>query len=180
MQIDRVAIRHVDKFPEPHFLELRRLVFEDVEIASQELAMALAEEGPLRDATKIEHPSMFRLGAYLGEELIGWTSGWMERGNVLYAASSGVTKIHRRQGIYTKLALATQEYARSNGAVVIRSQHSVLNNPVIIAKLHLGFHISGLSQSAHLGTLVEMTLHLSEKRSALLRARAIPYVPAGL
>jgi hypothetical protein len=60
--------------------------------------------------------------------------------------------------------------------VAIRSQHSVLNNPVIIAKLRAGFHVSGLSQSAQMGTLIELTMHLFEKRQGLFRIRSLPYV----
>ena len=52
----------------------------------------------------------------------------------------------------------------------------VLNNAVIIAKLRAGYHISGLSQSAQMGTLVEMTLHFSDQRLALFRSRSLPYV----
>jgi hypothetical protein len=68
------------------------------------------------------------------------------------------------------------EHARGLGALMIRSQHSVLNNAVIIAKLQAGFNISGLSQSAHMGTLVEMTRHLSAQRQELYRSRSLPYV----
>lgn len=46
----------------------------------------------------------------------------------------------------------------------------------IIAKLRAGFHISGLSQSARMGALVELTLHLGQRRQALYRARVLPYV----
>ncbi|RYF55775.1 MAG: GNAT family N-acetyltransferase [Comamonadaceae bacterium] len=121
------------------------------------------------------HPPMQRLGAYIGEELVGWSNGWMERGKVFYMANSGVATAHRRKGIYTALLDAVREHALSQGVVVLRSQHSVLNNPVIIAKLRYGFHISGLSQSAQMGTLVELTCHLSELRQALYRSRSIPF-----
>lgn len=58
----------------------------------------------------------------------------------------------------------------------MRSQHSVLNNPVIIAKLRSGFHIAGISQSAQMGTLVELICHLNPQRHELFRTRSLPYV----
>ena len=71
---------------------------------------------------------------------------------------------------------AIREHAIAEGAVMLRSQHSVLNNAVIIAKLKCGFSISGLSQCARMGTLVELVRHLSEGRQRMYRRRAIPYV----
>ncbi len=119
---------------------------------------------------------MFRLGAYAGDELVGWSVGHMERGDVFYVANSGVVATYRRRGIYSSLLNAMGERARAEGAVAIRSQHSVVNNPVTIAKLRAGFHVSGLSQSARMGTLVELTLHISPDRQAMYRNRVLPYV----
>lgn len=171
-----VIIRHVEKFPEPEFSRLSRVVFADVQHPSIDLATTLAEESSSQQTTITAQPPMYRLGAYDAEELVGWSCGWMERGNVFYMANSGVIASHRRRGIYSSLLKTVQEYAVSQGAVAIRSQHSVLNNSVIIAKLSAGFHVSGLSQSAHMGTLVELIFHFSEKRKALFRSRSIPFV----
>ncbi|HEX5688175.1 MAG TPA: GNAT family N-acetyltransferase [Ideonella sp.] len=119
---------------------------------------------------------MVRMGAYDGDALVGWSSGWMERGKVFYMANSGVVATHRRRGLYSRLVTAVREHAASTGAVALRSQHSVANNPVIIAKLRAGFQISGVSMHAQMGTLVELTLHLSESRQALYRTRVLPFV----
>ena len=117
--------------------------------------------------------------AQVAEELVGWTSGWAERGNLFYMASSGVHPEHRRRGVYSALLEAAIGHAAASGAQVVRSQHSVLNNPVLIAKLKRGFQVSGLSSSAQMGTLVELTLHLSTQREALWRSRAIPVMEPG-
>jgi hypothetical protein len=170
-----ITIRQVEKFPEPEFSRLNRSVFADVQRHSVELAETLAAEASSAHVAH-SHSPMYRLGAYVGEELVGWSCGWMERGNVYYMANSGVVPPHRRKGVYSSLLSAVREYACSNGAVAIRSQHSVLNNPVIIAKLQAGFHVSGLSQSAQMGTLVELLLHVSEKRHEIFRSRSLPYV----
>jgi hypothetical protein len=174
--MNSIAIRHVEKFPEPDFSRLSRAVFADVQQPSVELASTLAAEASACTSAGYPHAPMYRLGAYTEEELVGWSSGWMERGNVFYMANSGVVSTHRRMGVYSSLLSAIREYASANGAVAIRSQHSVLNNPVIIAKLQAGFHVSGLSQSAQMGTLLELTYHFSEKRHGLFRTRSLPYV----
>jgi GNAT superfamily N-acetyltransferase len=174
-----IAIRPVDKFPEPAFTRLQHEVFRDVQAASPQLAAVLQAEAAARPEgleTPAFAPAMRRLGAYDGEQLVGWSTGWLERGNAWYMASSGVLASHRRQGVYSLLLAEVCKMARASGAVTIRSQHSVLNNAVLIAKLRAGFHISGLSQGAQMGTLVELTLHLSPERLALFRSRVIPNV----
>ena len=175
--MNTVSIRAVEKFPEPLISNLRRQVFADVQQPSVELASALAAEAGTESSSRTFTPGGYRIGAFDGEELVGWSAGWIERGDVYYMANSGVVASHRRRGIYSSLLASVKEYAASNKLVAIRSQHSVVNNPVIIAKLRAGFHISGLSQSAQMGSLVELTLHLSEQRYALYRTRSLPYVP---
>lgn len=168
-------IRPVEIFPEPAFSQLQRQVFADVQRESDELDALLRAEAAA-EAAPAAHPPMFRLGAYIGEELVGWSNGWMERGRVFYMANSGVVAAHRRKGVYTALLSAVRDHAVSQGVVTLRSQHSVLNNAVIITKLRFGFHVSGLSQSAQMGTLVELSHHLSPARQALFSDRAIPFV----
>jgi GNAT superfamily N-acetyltransferase len=162
-----IDIRHVERFPEPQFSSLQKLVFADIQVISS------VQTGP-EYPTRAVLPA-FRLGAYEGAELVGWTYGWLERNNAFYMANSGVVASHRRRGIYTLLLDAVREHARLEGAWGIRSLHSVLNNPVIIAKLRYGYHVSGLSQSAQLGTLVELTTHLSIRHEDIFRQRVLPY-----
>jgi GNAT superfamily N-acetyltransferase len=171
-----IEIRPAEKFPEPEFSRLARLVFADVQQPSHELEAVLRDEANRTIPHDHHHSPMFRLGAYEGDALIGWSCGWMDRGPVFHMANSGVLPTHRRQGIYGLLLASVREHASSQGAIALRSQHSVLNNPVLIAKLKAGFHVTGLSQSAQMGTLVELTLHLSPGRQDLYRARSLPYV----
>lgn len=170
-----IDIRPSDKFPEPEFARLQLLVFADVQQYSDELDALLREEADNGVAPQQFSP-MLRIGAYEGDELVGWSCGWMERGNVFYMANSGVRPSHRRRGIYTALLNAMREQIVTEGARMMRSQHCVINNPVIIAKLRAGFHVSGLSQSATMGALVELTLHLTERRKKMYRNRVLPYV----
>lgn len=171
-----IVIRHTEKFPEPAFSSLQRLVFADIQQDSDHLVTVLLSEAANSAATPQQHAPMYRLGAYAGDELVGWSCGHMERSDVFYVANSGVVATYRRRGIYTLLIHAMREHAVSEGAIAMRSQHSVVNNAVIIAKLRAGFHVSGLSQSARMGTLVELTLNFSQERQALYRSRVLPYV----
>jgi GNAT superfamily N-acetyltransferase len=174
--MNAIHIREVGKFPEPEFSRLVRAVFADVQQPSPELAAVLAAEASTCTSNTEAQSPMFRLGAYRGEALVGWSCGWMERGRVFYMANSGVVQAHRRQGIYSLLLQSIREYAISKGAVALRSQHSVLNNSVIIAKLRAGFHIVGISQSAQMGSLVELICHFTPQRHELFRSRSLPYV----
>jgi GNAT superfamily N-acetyltransferase len=177
-----IEIRVTERFPEPEFSQIQRVTFRDVQDYSAQLAEVIrVENRSFAEATSapaLSFSPTLRLGAYSGEELVAWSFGWLERGRTFYMANSGVTEPHRRQGLYSKLVGSVCERARSMGAVVVRSQHSVLNNPVIVAKLKLGFQITGLSQSAQMGSLVELSYHLSEPRQAILRARTIPFTDA--
>jgi hypothetical protein len=174
--MNNIEIRPSDAFPEPEFSLLRREVFVDVQQPSALLVSALEEEDWNMTSPRRVQPPIFRVGAYDGHSLVAWSFGWMERARVFTVANSGVLVSHRRRGIYTSLLLAIQAHAVAEGAVSIRSQHSVMNNAVIIAKLRAGFNISGLSQSADMGTLVELTQHLHAGRQQMFRTRALPYV----
>jgi ribosomal protein S18 acetylase RimI-like enzyme len=172
---DSIFIRQVEKFPEPEFSRLQRIAFAEMQQESPELAAALAQEAAAKPSVEHVHSPIFRLGAYDGEALVGWSYGWMERGNVFYMANSGVVPSHRRRGLYSSLLAAIREHAVAQGAVALRSQHSVMNNAVLIAKLRAGFHVCGLSQHARMGALVELMLHFFEGREALFRTRSLPY-----
>ncbi len=163
-----------EKFPEPDFSNLQREVFADIQLESVALAEVLAHERTaVVEAHTAAHSPMVRFGAYVDGQLVGWSCGWLERGNCFYMANSGVTPKYRCQGIYSALLQAVLKHARERGAHVVRSQHSVLNNLVIVCKLKCGFHISGVSFSAQMGSLVELVHHLSEPRLALFRSRVI-------
>ena len=146
---------------------------------SAALAAVLSAENTCTNAADPDaaaHAPMVRFGAYVGDALVGWSFGWFERGNNYYMANSGVAPEYRRRGVYAALLDAVIAHAASNGTHVVRSQHSVLNNAVIICKPKRGFHIVGLSASAQMGTLVELALHLSPARGELFAARMIPLV----
>jgi GNAT superfamily N-acetyltransferase len=114
---------------------------------------------------------MARFGAYVDEQLVGWSYGWFERPDTFYMANSGVLPSHRRLGVYSQLVGAIVEYAHSHGAGMVRSRHSVLNTPVIIAKLKLGFVIAGTNLSEHMGLQVQLVRHASMARADVSQSR---------
>ncbi|QBE66361.1 GNAT family N-acetyltransferase [Pseudoduganella lutea] len=170
-----IDIRYTEKFPEPEFSSLQRSIFAEIERIPDELDSVLRSKKIDIDSRGQHQAPKHRFGAYDGEELVGWTYGWFEHNNVFYMANSGIKPTHRRKGVYTALLNVIRSYALEQGAWCIRSQHSVVNNAVIIAKLRAAFHITGLHQSGQMGTLVELTQHLSDKHEQMFRDRVMPY-----
>ena len=170
-----ISVRFVERFPEPAFAELQREIFAPFEGHSAEFAAAVRAERLVGGRTDpSQWPPMVRFGAYSGDQLVGWTLGWFRRPESFYMANSGVRLAYRRRGVYSQLVGIIVEYARSHGAGVVQSQHSVLNTPVIMAKLKLGFCIAGTSFSDHTGLLVQLVHHGSKARADVFRDRAIP------
>ena len=173
-----VDLREVEKFEEPAFRQLQREVFAGVQQESEQIERIESSERLAREALgPLEPPShvrAYRIGAFVGEQLVGWSLGWPERGNAFYVANSGVLPAYRRHGIYSRLVEAVAAHCEAHGMVSVRSQHSVVNNEVIVCKLRRGFHISGLSASAKMGLMVELTRHLSVARGELFASRVIP------
>lgn len=58
------------------------------------------------------------------------------------------------------------------GFSAVRSRHVCTNNPVLIAKLKMGFFINGFEQYETMGTLVRMVYHHNDlrKKAAYFRA----------
>jgi hypothetical protein len=171
-----VVIRFVEKFPEPAFQKLQREIFARLETHSSEFTSAIRAE-PLAGSTNraLLLPPMVRFGAYSDQELVGWTYGWFQRPDRFCMANSGVIPSCRRLGIYSRLVEAIVAHASAAGAGTIHSWHSVLNTPVIIAKLKLGFIIEGTHFSDHLGLQVEVVRHISQARRDIFRSRVLPF-----
>lgn len=169
--VAEIEIRLVEKFPEPEFGTLTDDVFSDIQKESDELAFVLDREKS--DAPKGLTAKTIRFAAFHGHALAGWSVGWMEKGSVYYMAHSGVARPLQRRGVYGRLLEHVADYARVQGAIALRSQHSVLNNRMIIYKLARGFHISGLAYDPQMGSLVEVTRYLSEPRAELFADRVV-------
>jgi len=75
--MDDITLRVVEAFPEPEISALRREVFADFE-QSALLAEVLASESAVRAKDLPPPQSPFRVGAFRGDVLIGWTYGYRE------------------------------------------------------------------------------------------------------
>ena len=171
-----LVLRVVDEFPEPAFSALAREAFSDYQ-ASELLTDVLNAEAAA--AARVEGPaavceSALRIGAFRGDSLVGWTFARAEGANHLHMINSGVAAAQRRQGVYSKLTQFVIEHARSHGYVASHSRHAANNNAVIVAKLKLGFFVSGFEYSEVYGPLVRLTLLLGELRRTLHQIRSSP------
>ena len=141
-------IELVERFAEPEFTCLAKSIFRE-HIRPGAAPSLASNQG--------ETSSIVRLGAFHGDRLVGWTYGWLETASSFYMANSGVAPPYRRRGIYSQLVRRCIECASEAGAPVVRSRHVSTNNPVLVAKLKLGFLITGVEYTADHGAL----LHLS-------------------
>jgi ribosomal protein S18 acetylase RimI-like enzyme len=169
-----LVFRVVDKFPEPAFSTLAGEAFADYE-ASELLTAVLNEEASVRSRTSsAADEGALRIAAFRGDALVGWTFARPEGKNHFHMINSGVAPAERRQGVYSKLVQLVIEHAKSRGYVAIRSRHAANNNAVIVAKLKLGFFVSGFEYSEVYGPLVRLTFLLGDLRRTLYTARSSP------
>ncbi len=163
--------------PGPDLLELQRVSFADYE-ASREFAEVLASEAAARsEDADVQNQSQFGVTAFRGDRLIGWSQGYREGKNHFYMLNSGVAIDERRKGVYTQLVKAVLAHAKARGYGSVRSRHTAANNAVIVAKLRLGFQVSGFEYSEVYGPLVQLTYLVSEERRKFYKNRASPIRP---
>ena len=164
----------VDKFPEPAFSVLAGEVFSDYE-ASELLTTVLSEEAVVHSENRsVVDEGALRIAAFRGDSLVGWTFARPEGANHLHMFNSGVAPAERRHGIYSRLVQMAIEHASSRGHVAILSRHAANNNAVIVAKLKLGFFVSGFEYSEVYGPLVRLTYLLGKLRRILHKTRSTP------
>ncbi len=79
---------------------------------------------------------------------------------------------YQRKGIYSALCKETIEIAKREGFQTISSKHMLTNNSILIAKLKLGFKVSGMEMDAVHGTLLKLVYNLNPQMTEALRYRA--------
>jgi ribosomal protein S18 acetylase RimI-like enzyme len=170
-----LVFRVVEQFPEPAYSALAGEAFSDFE-ASELLSEVLNEEAAVKSGTPgtVEEGAALRIGVFQGDTLVGWTFARPQGAKHLHMINSAVAPAHRRQGVYSKLVQLVIEHARSGGYVAILSRHAANNNAVIVAKLKLGFFVSGFEYSEVYGPLVRLTYLPGELRRTLHRTRSSP------
>lgn len=112
------------------------------------------------------------LAAYEEEDFLGFSISFQARSYELYTQTSVVLENHRRKGIYTALTRHIQNWARVKGYQMITSNHVAANNSVIVAKLKLGFKITGFELVDDFGSLVKLTYFVNETRDRLFDVRS--------
>lgn len=112
------------------------------------------------------------LGAFKeADQLMGYSISFQARTYELYTQTSVVLPEHRRKGIYTALTKNILKLAEEKGYQMVTSNHVASNNAVIMAKLKLGFYISGFELLDDFGALVKCTYFLNEKRNRMYNVR---------
>lgn len=106
-----------------------------------------------------------------GDRCIGWHFGFQDGPFSYYMCNSAIIPEFRRQGCYSWLAQRVMTEVQSRGYHKITSRHHPTNTPVLIAKLKLGFIISGLQVSANFGTLVELEWNGNDRVANLMKFR---------
>jgi GNAT superfamily N-acetyltransferase len=169
-----LRLQTVDQFPEPAFSALAQETFSDYD-PSPLLTDVLDHESTSRS----RHPTStgegaLRIAAFRAETLVGWTYARPDGVQHLRMINSGVAPAERRKGLYSQLVQRTIEHAKSQGYASILSRHTAGNNAVIVAKLKLGFFVSGFEYSEVYGPLVRLTYLVGDLRRELHRARSRP------
>lgn len=151
---------------------LQAEVFDDYQ-QSELLANVLAAEAAARPAGAVRDlPAHFGLVAYRADTLIGWSQGYRRGRSEFYMLNSGVAASARRCGVYSALVRAMLAHAQSQGDAKVTSHHAASNTAVLIAKLRLGFQVSGFEYSEVYGPLVKLTFIVNDKRRRLHQLRS--------
>jgi GNAT superfamily N-acetyltransferase len=173
------AVERVQRFPEPAFGRMvRALVLRGAVVDWDALAPA-PERHRARARRASFHPAYtLRIAAFHGDDLVGCSHAWQDGVDRLYMALSAVAPDHRRHGVYTAMVQAVIRIATDEGFAEITSRHRPDNQAVLIAKLRLGFVVTGYETCATFGDLVRLTLPLTASRRRVLTRRLAPVVKA--
>lgn len=107
-------------------------------------------------------------------KIVGWTDGWQDsiEQDTFFMGASLILPEHRRKGLYSLLVKKVIELTREKGFRSISSLHIMTNNPVIIGKLKMDFHIYGFEVNTRYGALVRLVFHHDDVKRSALRFRA--------
>ena len=170
-----MRIEQPEEMPDPQWSSLvDRCVLQDSGFVSSTALLPEQRQAELeaRRAGLRSNRRVFRFAAWQGTTFVGGTEAHEIRSSVLYMRMSVVEPDYRRQGVYTALVRHIIDWARREGFTEITSLHVATNNPVLIAKLTLGFQFTGMRLDPEFGTLVELAFPLEPSRDALRRYRS--------
>ena len=168
----------LEKADPAELAELQAAAFADY-AQSKQLAEVVASESAAHfQAAPVQVQSAYGLVAVRDGALVGWSQGYREGTNQFYMLNSGVAIPERRKGVYSRLVSALLAHAEATGYTSVRSRHTAANSAVIVAKLKLGFQVSGFEYSEVYGPLVQLTYLVGQARRELYESRAAPIRPA--
>jgi hypothetical protein len=105
------------------------------------------------------------------ETPIGYFFGNMREPQTFFMISTGVLPLYRQRGLYTRFTQQLLRYLYALGYERVQSLHHPNNRAVLIAKLKVGFNITGLILDERMGAHVELTyLFHEDRRAAFARA----------
>jgi ribosomal protein S18 acetylase RimI-like enzyme len=167
-----LLLRPIETADSAALAELQNAVFDDYE-RSDLLAEVIKQEAAARPEGLVRDvPSPFGLAAYRDGTLVGWSQGYRQGKSEFYMLNSGVASTERRRGVYSELVRAVLAHAASQGYARVTSRHAASNTAVLIAKMRLGFQVSGFEYSEVYGPLAHLTFIVSEARRRLYRMRS--------
>jgi hypothetical protein len=170
--MNEIELRPIENVEASALATLQSAVFDDYE-RSELLSEVVAAEAAARPAGVVRDvQSPFGLAAYRANVLVGWSQGYRQGKSEFYMLNSGVVITERRKGVYSALVSGLLAHAASEGYAKVTSRHAAGNSAVLIAKLRLGFQVSGFEYSEVYGPLVQLTFIVSEARRRLYRLRA--------
>ena len=159
--------------PRAEAMEVVGTLYDDVFTAPADLGLfsqpaerlAAAEQIEAELTRHVEHFVFRREG-----EPVGWSFGYQKDSDTFFMSFSGVHPTSQRQGVYAAFVAKLLPYLRDCGYERVTSNHMVNNNPVIIAKLKLGFVINGITLDERWGAVVDLVRYVHDDRHAGFRS----------
>ena len=159
-----VDIRLVDKFQQDTFDALLRRNLESKGI------FIPVSEYKTSGYRNIEKPDYkIRIGAFVGEQLVGLSYGAAESKHRFLMHVSLVEEDYRCQGIYTKML--KMMLAETKEFDEVDSCHHLFNNKILAIKLRHNFYIVGIDQSILIGPRIRMRYYHNSKLLELMKYR---------
>jgi GNAT superfamily N-acetyltransferase len=112
------------------------------------------------------------LGVFHKGKMVAWSCGYQESADTFYMMNSAVLPEHRRLGLYTILGKEIVDQALRAGFLRIYSNHIVSNNPILIAKLKLGFVLVGMELSPSMGLFARLAYFATDLQRKAIDFRA--------
>lgn len=170
--MNNILLRPIETADASALSALQSQVFDDYERSDLLDGVIAAEAASRPSAVARDVSSPYGLAAFRAGMLVGWSQGYRQGRGEFYMLNSGVASTERRTGIYSELVRGILAHAVSEGYAKVTSRHAASNSAVLIAKLRLGFQVSGFEYSEVYGPLVRLTFIVGESRRHLYGVRA--------